>query len=335
MEFRLPVMLMLALAIIFLAGCTNPPIEPVTEKVDISVASLQLLNDSPVSLGSLFPVRATVSSDSPAASYTLRIMLDGDEVYKETFSGNTTIESLIPAKADGHANITAIVFLENAKNFTDTNVSNDVYTLPVHVLPYGNFTGVILQINKTTYYECNTSSTNYCRQDKIFLDVNNYTSIYDKRTYGLKLHFDSNTTINSIGLFVRRTFLFSPNSTIYYYIYPMINNTPSNSSIMNFSTYFFYVPDDWNLLLLARKSGQATLPPGDYVLELYVDEMSYADIACSHSSGSAGTFERTEPSPKRRWYDGPNCTANIIISSRNPLEAYKEYMILNNMEEAK
>jgi hypothetical protein len=94
------------------------------------------------------------------------------------------------------------------------------------------------------------------------------------------------------------------------------------------------VPDDWALLLLRRKSGQRTLPAGDYVLEISVDNRSSADVACVYIQNATGiTYERTEPLPKRQWYDGPNCLANIIISSRNELETYKEYMAANNITE--
>jgi hypothetical protein len=325
----------LALVLAFLvAGCITQPPEQQAKTADISVVSFEVQNASPLTLGSVFPARIRVESTNPDASYTLHIRLNGEDIYKEVYTSNITKEVMLPATIDGPANLTAVVFLDDTKVFFDNNASNDVYTNAVKILPYGNFTNVVTQTNKTSYYECNNSSTGYCKRDYVLLDVENYTGIYDKRTYGRILHFDSDVNIDSIGIFVRRTFILSPDTAISYQLYPIVNSTPSKESVMGFNTSLIRVPDDWALLLLRRKSGQRTLPAGDYVLEISVDNQSSADVACVYIQNATGiTYERTEPLPKRQWYDGPNCLANIIISSRNELETYKEYMAANNITE--
>jgi hypothetical protein len=324
------------LAFILLAGCIDPPVEPTAKKVDIGISTITLANAPTPALGSKFPVKISTVSDDQTAEYTLHIKMNGEDILSQPLSGSQTKQYDVPATNDGDVNITAAVFLKDSKNYTDTNISNDFLSLSAHILPYGNYVGVIKETNKTSYYECNTSNTSYCRKDELLLDVENYTSIYERRTYGTKLHFDADTAIFSIGIFPRQSLLLSPNATLYYYIYPIVNGTPTRESMMNFSTSFLNIPPDWGgISLLRRKTPTGKLPAGDYVLEIYVDQMSSADIACNYISENGTTFERTEPSPIRQWYPGPNCSANIIISSRNELDTYKEYMAANGMIEAK
>ncbi len=334
---KLPLFALSALFLfILLAGCINPPIEPTAKKVDISVSAITLANTSVPVLGSKFPVKISTVSDDPTAEYTLHIRVNGEDALSQPLSGSQTRQYDVPATNDGNVNITATIFLKDTKNYTDTNISNDFLSTSTHILPYGNYVGVIKETNKTSYYECNTSNTSYCRKDELLLDVENYTSIYEKRTYGTKLHFDADTEIFSVGIFPRQTIMLSPNATLYYFIYPIVNGTPSTESVMNFSTSFIRVPTDWGALsILRRKTPQEKLPAGDYVLEIYVDQQSAADIACDYISENGTTFQRSEPSPKRQWYPGPNCSANLIVSSRNELDTYKEYMAINNMTEAK
>ncbi|MEM3364258.1 MAG: hypothetical protein QXS93_01980 [Candidatus Micrarchaeia archaeon] len=321
------------LLIIVLVGCTNPP-EQHDKKVDVSVVSLSSPSQEIPVLGSKYKIKVETASTSEEATYRVDIKVDGERTQSYSASGNLTKELELPASRDGQHNITAVVLLLNA-SFIDTNISNDFKTLPVKVLPYGNYTAVINRITKTAYYECNTSSTNYCKKEEVFYDVDNYTSISERRTYGMLLHFDADTEIFSIGTFLRRNFMFSPNSTLNYSIYPVVNNTPSRESVMRFSTSLFNLGGDWgSISILRRKTQQGTLPAGDYVLEISVSEGASADIACFAGSPNSTTFMRTSPSPIRPWYPGPNCTANIIISSRNELETYKEYMAANGMQEA-
>ncbi len=292
------VLLLAVLAIVF-AGCFEPPRD---SGVDIKVSSLALENRTSLVLGSDIPVSIDVISTHPDVEYTLVAKLNGKEVFDDVYAGNVSKTLSLPATEDGEANISIQVFLKDTKTHFDTNFSNNLVKKTVYVSPYGRYSNV---------------------------NFTNNTNIHDKRSYATMVSFNNTVEVYSIGFLMRKTLILSPNSTVHVFVHEDVNGTPSNESILHLNTTFIRLSTEWSIIILQTQPMK--IPAGDYWIEFYVDNDGYAEVLCSEDAGGknlVGSVFRG----KATWNDASqNCTPYFIVSSRNPVDTYKEYARANGI----
>jgi hypothetical protein len=279
---------------LLLLGCIQPPTPPddsqSATKVDVSISSFTFQNQTPISLSSQIPLKVSISSDNSSAKYRLYIKINGEQVFQKAYWGSQELDLIVPAQQDGQVNITASVLLSEGKLFFDRNVSNDRSLVQVNISP----------LVPQKYLINNSDVT----------DVN----VYGDRSYATQLVLDQNTSIYSLGVWIRRGAITSPNSKLFFNIRPEINNTISNQTVAEFSTSFVQVSPEWGFVMLATEP--KTIPNGKYWIEFSVEEGANAEIACYQESTNTSATGLTLNS-KIRW-EQSNCTPYFIISSRSP-----------------
>ncbi|MGC8924035.1 MAG: hypothetical protein ACP5H8_02290 [Candidatus Micrarchaeia archaeon] len=280
---------------LFMFGCLGQEQTPQqsSKKADVSVSGLKVLNSTPVIVGQHIPIEFITSSSNESIKYTVQVREGSDKVYDEVHTDYGKIKITIPARKDGRYNISVSVSPE--KGFYDPNATDNFMQVEFHVLPI-------------------FSSAN--------ISFENSTTISRQRSYATRVVLDSDVSIQSLGVVLRRSSILSQNTTLHYYLKKDVGGIPSNSS--SFDVWVNLAQVSTRPVLILLQSDEKMIEKGTYWLETYIEGDGTVEIPCFPTDENISISSFSPISTKRSWHN-QTCVPYYIISSQSPVYAYKEF----------
>lgn len=283
-------------------GCTDNKTNDntTTSGCDIAVNDVSIADNNPHFLGGTIPLKLNITSDNDK-EYTISVRINNKVVFTDQAVSNYSGILDIPAKYDG---VNATISVRATPNrCIDTHSSNNQRSTVDTIYPITNFN---------------------------HLDLNHSVRIFDNRMIATPLELPSEIYLQSIGFYLQSDLIFSPNSTLVFYLYKDMNNSPGDQ-LMNLTTLFVRISKKWSLVLLNSKE-PLKLSPGKYWLGAWLNDDAYANVLCYEDPTNSSLSSRVIMGETAKW-NTMNCTPYYVIGGSDALSTYSGLQELSKLYE--